>query len=1514
MTVRITANNVCMVQVKWSFMKNILCNLIIRVMLFCIAGLAYASDIQVVNNLGDLENIINTTWNSNSVNKIMPPGDAEYKNSFGAISYATGFDTNFLDSLIAVTNNSGTNSFILYPLEVSETTNASNGRVRNYYSAISTNPAVLHSETVNMTNNYPFSWVENVFGEPPQWLSGFDLQKWYDDRDPWRQHVFCDLIATSSVPDYMAMLTNIVYTYSGTNTNSVLSIYSNNIVFFETGTNSGEASIYLHAPTNVASLDIFSITNLLDVSTNGAGWNLTATMEHNIDPLLLVDGIIDPLKFICAGNAVVDSDGDGLSDVRELKMFGTDMNLADTDGDGIDDGDELLRYGLDALNDDTDGDGLLDGDEYFSKILAWGDNYYGQCDIPLGLSDVIAIDTMWGHNLALHSDGSITAWGDNSEGQCSIPAGLTNVVAISAGVHHSMVLNANGTVVAWGGNSYSQCDVPAGLSNVVAIVAGNRHSLSLTSDGLVTAWGANYYNQCDVPAGLSNVIAIAVGYYHNVALRSNGMLTAWGRNNHGQCDIPSGLTNVTAIAAGASYTLALRSDKTVTAWGVNDYGQCNVPSGLNNVIAIDAGYYHGLAIKSDKTVTTWGDNSYNQRDAPTGLSDVTAIAGGSIHSIALIQKWVNPHLTDTDGDNLSDGDEVNVYGTDPSDTDTDDDNLFDGWEVLYSFNPLDPTGENGADGDPENDKLRNIEEQQAGTHPRKWDTDGDILPDGWEVQYGLNPLVANNVLIEDIDNDGLSLFDEYRYVTNPNDADTDDDGIDDGDEVPQSPGSNPNEPDDVGNPTNCVTLMLTVGDPSGSHSERWRFDVFHEEDAVIHHVDDGFGTPGSKEYALVKGKEYRFKVNWVATDPGYSNYPTADYDWQALINNSSSTGLCYGLYNTGVFFVENPDNLLTSETSGNDDNLTIGKEGKIIIPRIDIDVDTDRDGVFDDEDDEAGEDEITLARGALVPPLQGAAGISNTTNINPAVLSTLIIRKTGVSLPDGYSLRIYSEIPYGKAQDLTLWSENGTKLFSGGEYYTITNDYTNNDVSFCVSTPWTRGMTHMGDGELSFELQLVDNQANVIDSDHVKMYTTPIIFAWNGQPVENIYGTSDFPDDENIDLAAKFKEYSALEVWVQDFMELGKCQYKESVAAEHILDLDHNGTGSYIKEMETDSSTAWQCSYWVGLMGNGGNIEVTPPYGGYPYGRVLLGTKHAVIVDDYIQAQGVQTNIIKLDTDWLLVGHVDEMISFINTNTVLVPDPWTAADLFHQSITNNGGTNTIWIGTGVSGANDYIRTIKDVAIATNTASGGYKITSLQVATDANITEVVTTNAIFAVNDYLRVDDEIMLVTGINGTTSTVVRAKAGRPAASHPAGSAIYAISERLELNLPTDEMNGKSPQEKMYAVKTNLTAQLGSYAVDFLPIPVLFEVGAIVNGEKEWLAETANMVNCLVDPDDGIYMSEPGSDIFRDYVTGVVPAAKFLNVWVNYHCKEGEVHCGSNTRRTLNVSTPWWDKINSLP
>ncbi len=57
-----------------------------------------------------------------------------------------------------------------------------------------------------------------------------------------------------------------------------------------------------------------------------------------------------------------DSDDDGLPDALEISA-GTDPNNMDSDGDGLTDGEEVLERGIDASDPDTDADGLSDGDE-----------------------------------------------------------------------------------------------------------------------------------------------------------------------------------------------------------------------------------------------------------------------------------------------------------------------------------------------------------------------------------------------------------------------------------------------------------------------------------------------------------------------------------------------------------------------------------------------------------------------------------------------------------------------------------------------------------------------------------------------------------------------------------------------------------------------------------------------------------------------------------------------------------------------------------------------------------------------------------------------------------------------------------------------------------------------------------------------------------------------------------------------------------------------------------------------
>ncbi len=73
----------------------------------------------------------------------------------------------------------------------------------------------------------------------------------------------------------------------------------------------------------------------------------------------------------------------------------------------------------------------------------------------------------------------------------------------------------------------------------------------------------------------------------------------------------------------------------------------------------------------------------------------------------------NPIVADTDGDSVSDGDEVLVHGTSPLSADTDADEMPDAWEVTYGTGATTPNRFEDADGD----GYPNIFEYVRGTNP-----------------------------------------------------------------------------------------------------------------------------------------------------------------------------------------------------------------------------------------------------------------------------------------------------------------------------------------------------------------------------------------------------------------------------------------------------------------------------------------------------------------------------------------------------------------------------------------------------------------------------------------------------------------------------------------------------------------------------------------------------------------------------------------------------------------------------
>jgi len=151
-------------------------------------------------------------------------------------------------------------------------------------------------------------------------------------------------------------------------------------------------------------------------------------------------------------------------------------------------------------------------------------------------------------------------------------------------------------------------------------------------------------------------------------------------------------------------------------------------------------------------------------------------------NLAEIDLLVEPvaAYVDSDGDGISDQNEINIYNTDPNSLDTDGDGIEDGEEAnQYHTNPI--------LSDSDGDGISDSDEIQYGLNPNdsldsEADQDGDGIANGWEVANGLDPTNSTDAQL-DPDNDTLSNLDEFLAGSDINLIDTDFDGLEDSEEV-----------------------------------------------------------------------------------------------------------------------------------------------------------------------------------------------------------------------------------------------------------------------------------------------------------------------------------------------------------------------------------------------------------------------------------------------------------------------------------------------------------------------------------------------------------------------------------------------------------------------------------------------------------------------------------------------------------------------------------------------------------
>jgi beta-glucanase (GH16 family)/spore coat protein CotH len=458
----------------------------------------------------------------------------------------------------------------------------------------------------------------------------------------------------------------------------------------------------LSNPTKVGAGGLFSCaiddTGVVCWGSDRAGQ--VSLIPQLVNPTQVVAGndhacAIDDSGVVCWGankaqkrnvpslDMVTDNDSDGVADVIEVAN-GTDKLAFDTDGDDV--GDGVDAFPLDAAETlDTDLDGIgnnADADDD-------GDSVPDALELESGRNP-LAIDysTSVGRRFSCIIDGSgVVCWGDNSFGQTDIPL-LSNPRQVAAGFEHACALDDTG-VVCWGRDTYGEATAPANLSNPVAVAAARDHSCAIDDTGVV-CWGRDSLKRLIPSLSAANPRQISAKYEHTCVLDdSDKGISCWGARGQGRSTVPSGLSNPVNVSAGLGHSCAI-DDTGVVCWGSDGNGRSSVPDGLVNPRQVSAGGDFTCAV-DDNGVTCWGRNQANQTAVPA-LINPTQVFAANDHVCAIdvtgLVCWGGKRngkttvpgdleiITDNDGDGVDD--QFDAFPFDPSETiDTDGDGIGD---------------------------------------------------------------------------------------------------------------------------------------------------------------------------------------------------------------------------------------------------------------------------------------------------------------------------------------------------------------------------------------------------------------------------------------------------------------------------------------------------------------------------------------------------------------------------------------------------------------------------------------------------------------------------------------------------------------------------------------------------------------------------------------------------------------------------------------------------------------------
>jgi protein-arginine deiminase len=558
-------------------------------------------------------------------------------------------------------------------------------------------------------------------------------------------------------------------------------------------------------------------------------------------------------------------------------------------------------------------------------------------------------------------------------------------------------------------------------------------------------------------------------------------------------------------------------------------------------------------------------------------------------------------------------------------------------------------------------------------------------------------------------------------------------------------------------------------------------------------------------------------------------------------------------------------------------------------PDIDLDGDTDRDGVISgsqaEEDLEAKNSVLVINNcdrdGTATSATKGPLPDNADEMINGAKdredLEPLVIRKLGQPVAGRVSLRLkaQSKDEIDEKQRVRIFKDDGTMIIGPSTSTT----YVLSDAEQLALT--TADLKLLVEGlafATSVKLSLYLDET---EKDYLILEMAPFLLVPHTRPVEKnfVVKTNTYCPLESAQYVDAFRSacdnagvtsvtLNSDDVWIEDEMSWGYSQTPRVLmpVALHLYRL-HELRSIVRAFLGPDVGYATAFDYGCdpplplgpgqgpNSINFGGNIEVTPQTKKYPFGRVYYGSIPSPAdaggtvvprgIDPryrrFFERQKVQPPI-DLNTDWLLVGHVDEIISFVPKSdggfVLLLASPTRGLEIAGQL-----GTETIlperyrlWFGDAA--------TVGDV-LGQPQAQESFT----QYNEDLD----------FKIFGYIHADPD--------------------------------------------SDSIKGR--------LKSALCLDEG----DILEVPVLF--GYISSDSyKGAIALNPGMVN-LNSMSLYSLLPEPFLAAFKAPVqllcSGIGQQPLWIDDWYIYHIRIGEVHCGSNSRRAP-FTAKWWEAQPGCP